>query len=139
MYEVVKNVIQTGSFELHDILAKIDTLWLQGSLTDAERLELIDMGRAKANPAHSYAPLQAQLDALAVRVKALEDAAAPADPETPADEWPEYVQPTGAHDAYYNGDKVTYNGARYICTAPEGVTVVWAPDVYPAYWQAATD
>lgn len=139
MYEVVKNVIQTGSFELHDILTKIDTLWLQSSLTDAERLELIDMARAKADPTHSYAPLQAQVDALAVRVKTLEDAAVPADPETPADEWPAYVQPTGSHDAYHNGDKVTYNGTRYVCTAPEGVAVVWAPDVYPAYWQEVTD
>ena len=131
MYEVTKNVIQTGSFALQDILAKIDTLWLQGSLTDAERLDLISMARAKADPAHSYAPLQAQLNALAERVKALEEASAP---ETSTDEWPAYVQPTGAHDAYHNGDKVTYDGVHYICTAPEGVAVVWAPDVYPDYW-----
>lgn len=135
MYEVTKNVIQSGSFELHDILAKIDTLWLQGSLTDTERLNLIEMARGKADPAHSYAPLQAQINALAARVKALEDAAAPADPDAPADEWPAYVQPTGAHDAYYNGGKMTFNGERYICIAPEGVAVVWSPDVYPAYWE----
>ena len=139
MYEVTKNVIQTGSFELHDILAKIDTLWLQGSLTDAERLDPIDMARAKADPANSYAPLQAQIDALAERVKALEEAAEPDGPEAPTDEWPDYDQPTGAHDAYHHGDKVTYNGTHYLCIAPEGVAVVWAPDVYPAYWQAVTE
>lgn len=138
MYEVTKNVIQSGSYELHDILAKIDTLWLQGSLTDAERLDLIDMARGKADPANSYAPLQAQIDALAVRVKALEDAAKPVDPEAPTDEWPAYVQPTGAHDAYHTGDKVSYNGAHYVCIAPEGVAVVWSPDVYPAYWDIVT-
>lgn len=137
MYEVIKNVIQTGSFELHAILAKIDTIWLQGKLTDTERLDLIAMARAKADPANSYAPLQAQIDALAARVKALEDA--PADPEVPVEEWPTYVQPTGAHDAYHNGDKVTYNGTHYVCTAPDGVAVVWAPDVYPDYWQAVTE
>lgn len=32
------------------------------------------------------------------------------------EEWPEWVQPTGAHDAYNKGDKVSYNGKRYICT-----------------------
>lgn len=32
------------------------------------------------------------------------------------DEWPEWVQPTGAHDAYNKGDKVSYNGKHYICT-----------------------
>ena len=139
MYEVTKNVIQTGSFELTDILAKIDTLWLQGSLTDAERLGLIEMARGKADPSNSFAPLQAQIDALAARVKALEDAAKPADPDTPAEEYPAYVQPTGAHDAYHNGDKVTYSGNRYICIAPEGVAVVWDPATYPAYWQEVTE
>ena len=32
------------------------------------------------------------------------------------DEYPEWVQPTGAHDAYNTGDKVSYNGKRYINT-----------------------
>ena len=134
MYEVTRNVILSGSYELTDILAKIDTLWLQGSLTDAERLELIELARAKADPSHSFAPLQAQIDALAERVAKLENAE-PSGPDVPAEDYPEYVQPTGAHDAYYNGDKVTYNGKHYECIAPEGVAVVWSPDTYPAYWQ----
>jgi hypothetical protein len=139
MYEVIKNVIQSGSYELSDILAKIDTMWLQGSITDAERLNLIEMARGKADPSHSYAPLQAQIDALAMRVAVLESKYNPADPETPAEEYPAYVQPTGAHDAYHAGDKVTYNGKRYLCIAPEGVAVVWSPDTYPAYWQEVTE
>lgn len=136
MYEVTKNVIQTGSFELNGILTKIDTLWMQGSLTDAERLELIRLARGKADPSQSYAPLQAQVDALAKRVAALEAANETGGSDTPVEEWPEYVQPTGAHDAYHTGDKVTYNGSRYLCTAPDGVAVVWSPEVYPDYWEA---
>ena len=27
------------------------------------------------------------------------------------DEWPEFVQPTGSHDAYNKGDKVTFEGS----------------------------
>ena len=46
------------------------------------------------------------------------------------DEYPEWVQPTGAHDAYNIGDKVTYNGKRYVCTSNANV---YAPDVYG--WQ----
>lgn len=49
------------------------------------------------------------------------------------DEYPDWVQPTGAHDAYNTGDKVTYNGGRYI-SAVDGNT--YAPDVYG--WEAAT-
>lgn len=139
MFNIIKSVISAGYFELKDLLAKIDTLWLQGSLTDAARLELIELARGKADPANSFAPIQAQIDALADRVKALEAAAKPTEPDTPAAEWPDYIQPTGSHDAYHTGDKVTHNGTRYVCTAPEGAAVVWAPDVYPAYWQAVTD
>ena len=43
------------------------------------------------------------------------------------DEYPEWVQPTGAHDAYKTGDKVSYNGKHYICTADANV---YAPGVY---------
>lgn len=30
------------------------------------------------------------------------------------EEWPEWVQPTGAHDAYSKDAKVTHNGKKYI-------------------------
>lgn len=56
------------------------------------------------------------------------------EPPKPGDEWPEYVAPTGAHDAYYNGDKVTFKGKHYTCIAPVGTACVWDPDTYPAYW-----
>ena len=42
------------------------------------------------------------------------------------EEYPEWVQPTGAHDAYNIGDKVTYNGNRYVCAVNGNV---YAPDV----------
>jgi hypothetical protein len=129
MYEITKNVIQSGSFELTDILGKIDALWIQGRLTDTERMDLVEMARAKAEPANTFAPLQDQIDALAARVAKLEGAGA-------EEEYPQYVQPTGGHDAYHKGDKVTFQGQKYICVAPEGVAVVWSPEVYPSYWEA---
>ena len=48
------------------------------------------------------------------------------------DEYPEWVQPAGAHDAYNSGDKVTYNGQHYVCTSNANV---YAPDVYG--WEEA--
>lgn len=45
----------------------------------------------------------------------------------PAEEWPEWSQPVGAHDAYQTGDKVTYNGKHWISTADNNV---WQPGVY---------
>lgn len=49
------------------------------------------------------------------------------------DKWPEWVQPIGAHDAYNRGDKVSYNGKHYICTADANV---YAPGVYG--WEETT-
>lgn len=60
-------------------------------------------------------------------------------PATPAlwklvsiEEWPEWIQPTGAHDAYTKGDKVTYNGEHYISII-DGNT--YSPEAYPAVWE----
>lgn len=43
------------------------------------------------------------------------------------DEYPEWVQPTGTHDAYGKGDKVSYNGQHYISTIDANT---YAPDAY---------
>lgn len=53
----------------------------------------------------------------------------------PSDEWPAYVQPTGAHDAYHKGDKISFGGKHYVCIAPDGAACVWDPATYPAYWE----
>lgn len=140
MYAIIKSVINSGNYELTDMLSKIDTMWVQGSITDEQRTELTALARDKATPEATYAPLQEQVDALAVRidaltqrVAALEDGGTTGDtPTTPADEWPEFVQPTGVHDAYKVGDKITYNGQHYICKM-DGC--VWTPDAYPAGWE----
>lgn len=143
MYEIVKNVITSGQYELTDMLKKIDTLWLQGALNDTQRVELIELARSRADPEQSY-DIQKQLGTiftnlsemgraileLTDRVTKLEGGSV-----TPpvVDEYPQFVQPTGAHDAYNTGDKMTYtDGKRYICQMDN---CVWGPDTYPAGWK----
>ena len=43
------------------------------------------------------------------------------------EEYPEWVQPTGAHDAYNKGDKVTHNGKTWVSDVDNNV---WEPGVY---------
>ena len=43
------------------------------------------------------------------------------------DEWPEWVQPTGAHDAYAKGDKVTHNSKKWTSDVDANT---WEPGVY---------
>ena len=45
----------------------------------------------------------------------------------PADEWPEWSQPIGAHDAYAAGDKVSHNSNHWISDVDANV---WEPGVY---------
>lgn len=46
--------------------------------------------------------------------------------------YPVWSQPTGAHDAYNNGDIVNYNGTLYR-SLMDGNT--YSPDAYPAGWE----
>lgn len=46
---------------------------------------------------------------------------------TSTEEWPEWIQPTGAQDAYAAGDKVTHNGSHWISDVDGNV---WEPGVY---------
>ena len=48
-------------------------------------------------------------------------------------EWPEWVQPISAETAYMTGDKVTYNGTRYVSLIDNNT---WSPDDYPQGWEA---
>ena len=50
MYEIVKNVIMPGNFKLEDMSKKIDTLWVQGDLTEEQRTELIALMKEHLNP-----------------------------------------------------------------------------------------
>ena len=50
----------------------------------------------------------------------------------PVDSYPEWVQPTGAHDAYSKGDLVTFEGKAYE-SLMDGNT--WSPTDHPAGWQ----
>ena len=50
----------------------------------------------------------------------------------PGDEWPEFVQPTGAHDCYNKGDKVTFESKHYISLIDNNS---WSPSAYPQGWQ----
>ena len=45
----------------------------------------------------------------------------------PGEEWPEWVQPTGYHDAYAAGDKVSHNDKHWISDVADNV---WEPGVY---------
>lgn len=107
---------------------------------------VVKQAQDNAKPDDSYAPLADRVKAIETWQREVEDrldkleSGSSTDPgaleepssstnpgalEEPADEWLEYKQPTGAHDAYHVGDKITYNGKHYTCVY-DGC--VWTPD-----------
>lgn len=49
----------------------------------------------------------------------------------PSNEYPEFKQPTGAHDAYAKGSKVIFEGKKYVSLIDANV---YSPTAYPAGW-----
>lgn len=143
MYDIIKNVILAGNFELNDMTEKIYTFWIEGSISKDQFLELMDMARKKANPENSYASVEKRVEILENLVKSLVERIDILEGKggsgEPTEEWPAFVTPTGAGDAYFAGDKITYDGVRYICIAPEGIAVVWSPAVFPDYWEGVEE
>lgn len=138
MYNIIKDVIENGSYELVNMLAKINKLWVENALTEAERDELVNLARSNANPNNSYTENTQQIanlweyyQQLDIRLSKLENGQG-AEPTEPEEAWPEYRQPTGAHDAYKTGDKVMFQGKKYICKM-DGC--VWDPLTYPDAWE----
>ena len=144
MYDIIKNVIENKDYELVDMLYKINKMYIESEITEEQKEELDNLARTNANAENSYAPLQKQLENTNLRIDSLEERIAklegqateePTEPE-PVDEYSEFKQPSGAHDAYHVGDKITYNGKKYICKLDN---CVWTPDAYPQGWQEVVE
>ncbi|WP_302955140.1 hypothetical protein [Faecalitalea cylindroides] len=99
MYEIIKNVIDSGRFELVDILKKIDTIWLQGDITNEQRDELVELAREKADISQEV-DILAKLEDHEQRLRKLEEGGS-----EPSDEYPEYI----VGHWYYKDDKITFN------------------------------
>lgn len=56
-------------------------------------------------------------------------------PDPPVNEWPDFVQPTGAHDSYSFGDKVTFKTKHYTSKMAGTKSNSYSPEAYPAGWQ----
>lgn len=131
MKKIIENVINSKNYDLSDILKKIDTLWVQGSIDEEAKKHLAELARANANVQNSI-DILAKLEELDKRVKALEDAQASTETEEPSETtYPEYT----AGKWYYAGDKVTFDEKVHECTAPEGQVCTWSPAEYPSYWK----
>ena len=140
MRSTFERIIRNGTYNLEQMLRRINYYHAEGRLTDEDREALISLARGEAPNAleldgkAEILALWREIHTLQARVTALEDGIVEPG-ETPADDsesFPEFVQPTGAHDAYQQGQGITWNGQRYHSLIDANV---WSPDVYPQGWE----
>lgn len=156
MYSIIKTVIASGRYELADIIAKIDTVWVQGDLTDNQKTELVTLAQTNAQPENSYAPLQEQINAAfekidvlqktiesnATGMAALKDAVEKLgqsvtipDPK-PADEYPDWYAWDGIGlIPWQNGSTCTHNGNKWKSGVDNNVWEPGATGVGENIWQ----
>lgn len=103
-------------------------------LAEVERREAEDTARAAVDEAvQAYADSQGLTVLQAWRALAPEGVEVPDDPEPePVPDAPEYVQPTGAHDAYQPGELVSFEGRVWRCLVAD---CAWSPAAYPQAWE----
>lgn len=126
MYNSVLIVIQSGEYDLSDLTKKIDTLWLKSYLTDDERESLTKLAIEKASPDAGLPSFSERLASIEKRVSKLEGGSSSGG-DSGSSDWPEWVQPTGAHDAYAKGSQVTHHGEKYVSQIDANV---WEPGVF---------
>lgn len=136
MVNTLYSVIRSRRYNLATLIDRIHYYHAAGDITTAQMEELI---RAARECAADTLGIDAKTEILALwdavhelqRKIAVMDTP-PEDDGGEEPEIPEFIQPTGAHDAYNDGDLVLYQGEVWRCVMNN---CVWAPDVYPAGWE----
>lgn len=141
MKTIFEAVISRGGYDLAGLLANIDKYHIEGKLTDGERDALYAEARDKATATASVdvedklTEMESRMREIESRLLALETAGGTGDATGDTSAAPEYQ----VGKWYYAGDKVTFGGKVYTCTAPAGLVCVWSPATYPAYWTEVTE
>lgn len=137
MKNVFVNAINGGNFVLSEMETKIDTMWVKGSLTEAERNELLALAAEKANDINQIdvmvklAELQNEIIRLDNRIIALENPGEVEQDEVFYEVWtPGYVTSKGetvAYDYDNDGDMdlLRYDGGRATTSISPGKVTGW--------------
>lgn len=73
MYEIFKSVIVSKTYNLEEMIKKINTRWVEDAITEEQRKELIVLAQKNADPNLSNAPLQEQIEEIAKKQIVLEE------------------------------------------------------------------
>ena len=113
IYVILKNVIESGEYRLSDMTTRIDTVWAEGKLTDAQRTELHALTQSRLTPDWEAPSLAAQVAALTARMADMKARLTALEGGGEAEEWPAWEPWDGVSDRYKQGAQVTHNGYHW--------------------------
>lgn len=141
MYEIIKSVIDSGKYYLTDMLKKIDTIWIQGDITEEQKVELktlaTDNAPREEENSEILKRLVERIDTLEEKVATLENGGAK--PEPPTDEYTEWTAYDGVNAGKYMiGAKVTHRDKKYVSLVDNNI---WEPGVFgtETVWKEVTE
>lgn len=130
MKNIFENIIRRGGYDLTALLKRIDTYHVEGKLSDSDRDELYMIARQTPEAQYDY---RAEIEKLWAAIRDLRAGQSADNSQDPSvNDYPAFVQPSGAHDAYQTGAKITFKGDRYVCKM---ANCVWSPEVLPSAWE----
>ena len=125
---MIESTILSGDYELDKILSSIDLYHIEGSLTDEERRELIDLARENAKIQYKEEDISQLFD----RLHALEERVTKLEKTEVVEKYPEYED----NRWYFSGEGVTFDGTKYICIAKK---TKFSPAEKPKDWQEVVE
>ena len=125
---MIESTILSGDYELYRILSSIDLYHIEGSLTDEERRELIDLARENAKIQYKDDDISQLFD----RLHALEERVTKLEETEVVEKYPEYED----NRWYFSGEGVTFDGTKYICIAKK---TKFSPAEKPKDWQEVVE
>lgn len=125
---MIESTILSGDYELDKILSSIDLYHIEGSLTDEERRELIDLARENAKIQYKEEDITQLFD----RLHALEERVTKLEGTEVVEKYPEYED----NRWYFSGEGVTFEGTKYTCIAKK---TKFSPSEKPKDWQEVVE
>lgn len=125
---MIESTILSGDYELDKILSSIDLYHIEGSLTDEERRELIDLARENAKIQYKEEDISQLFD----RLRALEERVTKLEGTEVVEKYPEYEDDRW----YFSGEGVTFEGTKYTCIAKK---TKFSPSEKPKDWQEVAE
>lgn len=146
MYDIIKNIIENGTFRVSDLTNKVDTLWAESKLSDDERSQLVQMMIDYLNSASEAPELKEMYERLEARVTTLEEEVKKLKGEEPGGgeegtvTVPAWEPWDGISNKYQYGAVVTHNTKCFLDVL-QGMQNTWEPEsagVDERYWKEIT-